>query len=63
MSRRTKPAARPAQTLKPHPDQESMMSRIAEALRALRFGRIEIMVQDGQIVLVEKHERQRIHRG
>lgn len=39
------------------------MLRIAEALRVLRFGRIEIMVQDGQIVLVEKHERERIHRG
>lgn len=63
MSRRTKPAARPVTNLKSPPDQDSMMTRIAEALRALRFGRIEIMVQDGQIVLVEKHERERIHRG
>ncbi len=44
------------------PDAQRMIERVAEALQSLRHGRVEILVQDGRIVLVEKHERARIYR-
>ena len=36
------------------------LNQVIEALRSLRYGRVEILVQDGHIVLVEKHERERV---
>ena len=37
-----------------------MLDRISEAVRGLRFGSVEIIVQDGRVVQIERTEKFRL---
>lgn len=39
---------------------DPLMTQVAHVLLSLRHGKIEILVQNGKIILVEKHERERL---
>jgi hypothetical protein len=38
----------------------SVLDRISEAVRGLRFGSVEIIVQDGRVVQIERTEKFRL---
>jgi hypothetical protein len=39
----------------------ALVREIAAALRNLRYGSIELVVHDGKVVQLERHEKVRIH--
>jgi hypothetical protein len=39
----------------------TLLREIAAALRGLRYGSIELVVHDGRVVQLERHEKVRIH--
>jgi hypothetical protein len=40
-----------------------VLREILEALKALRYGSVEITVQDGNVVQIERKEKRRIQNG
>jgi hypothetical protein len=41
---------------------EDVLRHLAEALRGIRFGSVEIIVQDGKIIQIDRRERVRLDR-
>lgn len=46
----------------PHPDERQLIERIAQAIRSLKYGSIEVVVHDGRVVQIERRERVRLER-
>jgi hypothetical protein len=44
-------------------DADPVLAQIRESLRNLRFGHVQIVVQDGVVVQIDRLERHRISRG
>ena len=44
----------------PPPDREQELQQVREALRNLRFGSVNIIVQDGVVVQIDRTERRRL---
>ena len=44
----------------PRPDRQQEIDQIREALRNLRFGSVNIVVQDGVVVQIDRTERRRL---
>jgi len=40
-----------------------VLDRISQAVRGLRFGSVEIVIQDGRIVQIERREKFRLEEG
>jgi hypothetical protein len=47
----------------PPPDREQELLQIREALRNLRFGSVNIVVQDGVVVQIDRTERRRLRQS
>lgn len=45
------------------PDREQELLQIREALRSLRFGSVNIVVQDGVVVQIDRTERRRLRQS
>jgi len=43
----------------PPPD---VLDRISQAIRGLRFGSVEVVIQDGKIIQIERKEKFRLER-
>lgn len=43
-----------------HAVSRQLLAQIAEAIRAIRFGSVQIMIHDGRVVQIEKAERLRV---
>ena len=54
--------SRPA-TSKPRELTEAVVSEIRESLRGLRYGIVQIIVQDGLVVQIDRTERRRLRRN
>lgn len=39
---------------------QRLLTQIAEAIRAIRFGSVQILIHDGRVVQIEKAERLRV---
>lgn len=44
------------------PDREQELAHIREALRGLRFGAVNVIVQDGVVVQIDRTEKRRVRR-
>jgi hypothetical protein len=44
-------------------DADPVLEQVRESLRNLRFGHVQIVVQDGVVVQIDRLERHRISRG
>lgn len=44
------------------PERESELQQIRDALHGLRFGSVQIIVQDGVVVQIDRTEKRRIQR-
>ncbi|MCQ8179935.1 YezD family protein [Methylomonas sp. SURF-1] len=43
--------------------QQELVQQIVSILQGLRFGSVEIVVHDGRVVQIEKHEKFRVKTG
>ena len=46
----------------PETDREQELAQVRDALRGLRFGAVNIIVQDGVIVQIDRTEKRRVRR-
>ena len=44
-------------------DRDEELAQIREALRNLRFGAVNVIVQDGVVVQIDRTEKRRLRRG
>ena len=44
-------------------DREQELAHIREALRGLRYGTVNVIVQDGVVVHIDRTEKRRVRRG
>ena len=44
------------------PGRESELQQIREALQGLRYGTVQVIVQDGVVVQIDRTEKRRLHR-
>ena len=42
------------------PDEQAILARVGEVLRQIRFGTVQLVVQDGKVVQIEKAEKFRL---
>lgn len=52
----------PHSTYRAEPERESELQQIRDALHGLRFGSVQIIVQDGVVVQIDRTEKRRIQR-
>ena len=45
------------------PDREQELQHIRDALQGLRFGAVNIIVQDGVVIQIERTEKRRLRRA
>jgi len=43
-----------------NPLDSNVLAHIAEAIRSIRFGSVEIIIQDGKVVQIERKEKVRL---
>jgi hypothetical protein len=43
-----------------NPVSHTLLAQIAEAIRTIRFGSVQILIHDGRVVQIEKAERVRV---
>jgi len=43
-------------------DEEEMVREILRALRSIKFGSVQLIIQDGRVVQIEKTEKMRLQR-
>ena len=44
-------------------DREQELAHIRDALRGLRYGTVNVIVQDGVVVQIDRTEKRRVRRG
>jgi hypothetical protein len=42
------------------PDEQAILARVGDVLRRIRFGTVQLVVQDGQVVQIELAEKFRL---
>ena len=50
----------PSHTSQNHSVSQALLAQIAEAIRTIRFGSVQILIHDGRVVQIEKAERLRV---
>jgi len=55
-----KPAASAAPQPKPHPAPAFPIDEIREAVEKIRFGTVQLIIQDGRIVQIDTTEKKRL---
>jgi hypothetical protein len=60
MAEKVLPTANGAREALPIPAGELDLERVRSAVRGIRFGEVRVIIQDGQIVQIDRLEKQRL---
>lgn len=45
------------------PEEEEVLTKVLEAVRQIKFGYIQVTIQDGRVVQIDRTEKQRLSGG